>query len=305
VGHAQETLMQRARLNIALAVVFAGLGAAIFFSQKKEEKKPPLTSLTADSISQVTLEHPDAPAIKLEKQNGTWMLTEPIQSEVDKFEVNGILSLATQEQRSTVDPAQTKLSDLELDPPNYTATLNDVKLLMGGMEPLQYQRYIKIGDKIVLTDDPPSAALDKDYSDLVSKSLLPEGVEIQKIEAPGLTLSRDTEKWVLTPADPKASADQLQKLADGWKNARALWNELDVNAKTAKGDIVTVTLKDRTLRFVVVSRDPQLQLVRPELGVRFNLGKDQVEQLLKLPAPPPQEAPKPVDDAAAAGEQSK
>src|SRR5882757_9002779 len=180
--------MQRARLNLVLGVVLAGLGMAVFFSQKKEETKPPLTSLTADSIQRVSIEHPDAAAIKLEKNNGSWMLTEPVQAEADKFEVNGALSLATLEQKKTVDPAAVKLADLGLDPPQYVVTLNDTKLLMGGTEPLAFQRYIKVGNTIALTDDPPSAALDKDYSDLVSKSVLPENSEIQKIELPSLTL---------------------------------------------------------------------------------------------------------------------
>ena len=288
--------MQRVRLNLVLGVVLVGLGIAVFFSQKKEEPKPPLTSLTAESINKISIEHPDAAVIKLEKKNGGWVLTEPVQVDADKFEVNGALSLATLEQKKTVDPAAVKLADLGLDPPQYMVTLNDTKLLMGGTEPLAFQRYIKVGNIIALTDDPPSAALDKDYSDLVSKSVLPENSEIQKIELPSLTLAKDASgKWQLSPPDAKATADQMQKLADGWKNARALWNELD-EKKDAKGDAITVTLKDRALKFIVVTREPQLQLERPELGVRFNLGKDQVEKLLQLPPEEKKEEGKPAPE---------
>src|SRR4051812_2336113 len=124
--------MQRQRLNIALAVVLVALAAGIYFSQKKEEKKPPLTTLTADAINTVLIEHPEAPAIKLEKQaDSNWKLTEPVQAIADKFEISGILNLATLEQKKTLAPATVKLADLGLDPPEYTVTVNGVKLAIG------------------------------------------------------------------------------------------------------------------------------------------------------------------------------
>lgn len=294
--------MKRTRLNLVLAVVVAGLGAAIFFSQKPEEKKPPLTTLVPENISHVTIEHPGAAAIKLEKHNGVWMLVEPVKTEADKLEVNGILALATLERKTTLDPADVKLADLGLDPPQYSVTLDGQKLLLGTLEPLQFQRYIKLGETIALTDDPPSAALDQDYSDLVNKSIVPEGGELARIEIPKLTLEKAADgKWFLSPPDPAAGADQMEKLAQSWKNAKSLWNERDANAGQAKGDVAMITLKDgRTLKFLVVSRDPQLVLERADLGVKFNLSKALADELLKLPEPPP--PPKAADPAAAATE---
>jgi hypothetical protein len=187
-----------------------------------------------------------------------------------------------------VSPADVKLADLGLEPPQYTVALDEQKLLIGTLEPLQFQRYIKLGDTIALTDDPPSAALDQDYSDLVNKAIVPEGAEIAKIELPKLTLEKAADgKWFLSPPDPAAGADQIEKLAQAWRNAKSLWNELDANAKDAKGDGVSVALKDgRVLKFLVVSRDPQLVLERQDLGVKFNLSKALADDLLKLPPPP-------------------
>ncbi len=296
--------MQRSRLNIALAVVLVGLAAGIFFSQKKEEKKPPLTTLTPETINTVLIEHPDAPAIKLEKRaDGGWKLTQPVQAVADKFEINGILNLATLEQKKTIAPATVKLADLGLAPPEYTVTLNNLKLAIGGMEPIQFQRYIENGDVIALTDDPPSAALDKDYADLVSKSLLPENADIQKIEVPGLTVEKSADgKWSVTPLDEKVSADQIQKFVDGWKSARSLWNELDTKeGKDAKGELVTITLKDGVMKLLVVAREPQLQIDRPDIGVKFNLSKALSDEILKLPSPPPT-APAPTTPALPAPE---
>lgn len=283
--------MRRAQLNLALGAVLIALGIGVYLSRDKEEKKPPLTPLTAETVDRITIAHPQQPAIKLEKNDAGWRLTEPVQAEADKFEVNGVLSLATLEQKTTLPAAEVNVADLGLDPPAYTVTLNSVSLEMGGVEPIQFQRYIRVGDTIALTDDPPSAALDANYSDLVSKSLLPESAEIVKLELPGLTLAKDMQdRWQTTPPQPKSSADSIQKLADGWKNARSLWNEM-ADAAPAGGETVAVTLKDGALlRFVIVGRDPQFQLVRPELNVKFNLSRSLADELLKLAEPPKEEA---------------
>lgn len=275
--------MKRSQLNAGLLIISLGLATTVFFSQKKEEKGAPLTTLTAETVNKIVLDHPGSPAVKLEKKNGQWKITEPVQSDADALEVNGILALATMETKSTLELAQVKLPELGLEPPQYRVTLNDQVLEFGGSEPLKFSRYIKTGGKIALTDDPPSAALDADYSDLVVKELLPANAKITQIQLPGFAITADSNKgWTLTPDDPKAKAEQKQKLVDGWKNARAMWNAAEP-AEDSKGDSVIVTLKDREVKFIVAERDPQLVLVRPDLKIRYTLSKALEEELLKLP----------------------
>lgn len=277
--------MKRTHLNLALAAVALGLGVAVFFSQKKEEKGPPLTALKADQLARIAIEHPGAPAIRMEKQPGGWFLTEPVKAEVDEFEINALVSLATAEAKDKVEGA--RLPELELEPPRYTITLDDVAIAFGGVEPLQYRRYVKVGETVSTIEDPPSAALDKDYADLVAKGLFPGGAEIERIQLPKLTLARADGKWAVAPADPRAGADQMQQLADSWKNARAMWNE-PAKGAPPKGDRVKVTLKDGGVReFVVAATDPQFKLFRPDLNVNLVLSKALADEMLKLPAPPP------------------
>jgi hypothetical protein len=295
--------MKRTQLNLALLVVAAGLGVAVFFSQKKEEKGPPLTAIEPGALTRIALEHPGVPAIRLEKRDGGWFFTEPVQGEVDELEVNALVSLAGTERKETLEGA--KLAELELDPPRYTVTLNDTPIAFGGVEPLNYRRYVKVGDIVGLIDDPPSAALDRDYADLVAKSLVPAAAAIERIELPKLTLAQADGKWTLSPADPKAGADQMQKLADAWKNARAMWNESAPQAPPAKAERVKVTLKDGSVReFVVAATEPQFKLYRPELRVNLVLSKALADELLKLPDPPPPEPATAPGEAGAAAPDS-
>lgn len=286
--------MKRAQLNLVLLVAAAGLGAVVYFSQEEEKKGAPLTALSADGINKIRIEHPGSPALQLEKQGSQWQLIEPVKALVDPIEINGVLSLATLERKRELNLSDVKPENLGLAPPAYSITLNDQKLEMGGEEPIEFRRYVLVNGTVALVDNPPSTALDADYSDLVSKQLIPEGAEIQSIALPGLDLSRTADgKWQLSPPQAGASADQMQKLADGWKNARSMWNAAET-ADSFKGDVVTVTLKDQSLRFIVAEREPQLVLVRPDLKVRYTLSKALEEELLKLPAEKkPEEAPKP------------
>lgn len=286
--------MQRQTLNLVLSAAVLALGAAVFLSQKKEEKGPPLTALTGATLHHVVIEHPGAPAIVLSKQDARWQIDAPVKIAADPFETNAFAALATQPVKTTLDPAQVTLKELGLDPPAYTVTLNDQKIAFGGKQPLNAERYLLVNGKPVLVDDPPDAALDADYTDLVSKALLPEHAVIQSIALPGQAIARaaDGKGWTLNPEHAEVGADARQKLIDGWQSVHAMWNAA-LPKDGAKGDEVTVTLKDgAALRFVVTARDPQFVIARPDIGVSYTLSKQLVDELLKLPEPP-QPAAKP------------
>lgn len=276
--------MKRSHLNLALLVVAGGLGAAVWFAQEKEEKGPPLTALKPDNITRIAVEHPGQPAIKLEKTGANWVLVEPVKSATDKYEIGGILSLAELEVKSTLD-AGVDRSELELDPPKYTVTLDDTRIALGGTEPIKFRRYVESGGVIGLVDDPPSAALDADFSDLISKSVVPEGASLKKIELPGLVLEKNAEGTWSSPQQGDAKPAQLAQLAESWRSATALWNAADP-PEGSSGDAVKLTLDDGgVIELVVHARDPQLVLARKDLRVRYTLSKVLDEELFKIPAP--------------------
>ncbi|MGH8443815.1 MAG: DUF4340 domain-containing protein, partial [Solimonas sp.] len=145
--------MNRMYLNAGLVLVVAGLAAAIHFTQKKEEKGAPLTTLAADAVKTIAIEHPGQPTVKLQKDGMLWKLVEPVQSTTDPFEVATLVNLAAQETRRTLPLADVKLAELKLDPPQFTITLNDQTLGFGDLEPLEYRRYVRHGDTVALIDD--------------------------------------------------------------------------------------------------------------------------------------------------------
>ena len=276
--------MKRTHLNAGLAVVVAGLAVAVWFGQKKDEdKKPPLTSLAPAAVETIAIEHQGSPTIKLVRQNGAWMLTAPVQAEVDPFEVNALVGLADTGLQQKLSEGD--LKELGLAPARYRVTINDQTIDFGGEEPLKYRRYVLVNSKeLGLINDPGSAAFDADYSDLVAKNLLPANAEITRIAAPGLSLEKTAAGVWNSPDHPEAKPEQLLALVNAWKNAKAMFNGA-LDPEDIKAEPVTLTLADgRTLGFNIAARDPQLVLARPELGVRYTLAKTDADTLLKLGA---------------------
>lgn len=282
--------MKRTYLNLALALLVLAVGAALYFTRSKPPAaKPPLTSLEPAQIDHIVIAHPKAKPVVLERRGARWRLTQPVSVAADPYEVNSVLDLARLPREETLPLKGLKLSELGLDPPRYTVKLNDVTIKVGEVEPLRYRRYMQVGDTVALVDNPPSAALGSDYADLVSKTLVPAGARIEKIELPGVTVGRsaDGKGWQITPADPHAAADAADRLATAWSEASAMWTKLAPKDAKLPTDAATVTidLSGRpALHFVVVKRDPQLVLQRDDIGIRYALGKDQADKLLKLAA---------------------
>ncbi|NKF21215.1 DUF4340 domain-containing protein [Solimonas marina] len=283
--------MKRAYLNVVLLIIVVGLGAAIFFTQKKDHKGPPLTALKADAVTHVSIAHPGKPTIELVKQGKDWTLTAPVQSPADPFEVASVVNLATQQTQRTLKDSDVKLSELKLDPPQYTITLNDQKLEFGDTDPIDHRRYVKNGKTVSLIDDPPETAVDADYSNLVSKELLPTGTQLTKIEVPGFTVSlgADGKTWTQTPATDGVTTDEISHFVSSWEGARSMWNAAMPDGADAdsKGQPITLTTKDgKTVQLVLVNEKPQLTIDRPDLKVRYSLSKADDQSLLTIPPAP-------------------
>ncbi|MDP9140777.1 MAG: DUF4340 domain-containing protein [Pseudomonadota bacterium] len=274
--------MSRARLNIVLVGVLAGLGAVVWFTREKPEVLPPLTTLTADTLKQIVIEHPGAPLLRLEKQDEQWQIVAPVKAPTDPLEVAGLISLTTSNVERSLPLAEVSLAELGLEPPGYTVTLNDQLLAFGANEPIQARRYIRTGDHVALVSDPPSAALDADYSDLVAKPLLPEGAKIVRIEVPGLTVSRNAEGTWAADTQPDASAEKLQAFVDNWRKARSMWNAAMPADGASGGQAIRIVLEDGEIQLRLAATEPQLQIDRPEYGVRYAVSKAEEAGLLTL-----------------------
>lgn len=292
--------MNRKTLNLLLGVVAIGLVGLAAYKQRVDDVKrtpakgAPLTALAKPAIEHIALRHPGAAEIRLERKDGRWQLTAPVAALADGIEVDKLLSLASAETRDTLDLATIKRQDFGLDPAGYTLTLNDTVLAFGDIEQIKYLRYVEVDpgkpdDKLALIADPDAGVLDSDYTDLVSKTLLPAAPAISGIELPGLKVEHTASGWTTQPADQNATQDALQSFVDAWTHASAVRTEApSAPPGESKHLLATISFADGSRRsFGIADRDPQLILDDAALKVRYRFAPDLSKQLLALPKPPP------------------
>lgn len=286
--------MNRNQLNLALLALVGGLTLTVVLTQEEETPKLPLVGLEPSAIERIAVRHPDADEILLQRQAGQWRLTAPGEAAAEAIEVSALTDLAALESERQLAVADVDLAQLGLAPPKYEIQLNDALLQFGGIEPLEHERYIRVGDTIHLVGDPPSAALDSDPSDLVSKQLLPAGRQIVGLVLPEFQLHRgEAAGWTMSPPQTEpASADQMQALIDAWGRARALWNQSPDDEVDYRGKPEIQLLLDdgSQVDLVLVDREPQLILAQPKAGVHHHLSKALADELLALPEPEAAEA---------------
>ena len=279
--------MKRKHLNLLLVTIALGLVVAVYFSREKPE--PPLPSLTVlnnADINRILIQHSGSPDIRLEKRNNVWWLAAPVETRAETVEVAAILDLAARPSQRRYAIAELDLSEVGLAKPDWSVQLNDVRIEFGGLDPIESHRYVRQGDTVHLVEDPPSAALDADYSDLVARRLLPADARVNRVQLPGMTLSRnDKSGWRVAPASADQGADAAQQLIDAWQQAQAMWITTLDRKKSAQGT-VQIQAGDEDLRFVILDRKDQLILARPELGVQFTLSKTLDNDLFEFKPPP-------------------
>jgi hypothetical protein len=280
----------RTWLNLGLLILAGALAIVAVYlpGVKKPAPLPALTSLTPAAITSIRIERKAQPAIALKKEASGWRLTEPLQLPANTVVVESLLGLTQAASHAQWVAASLDLEKFKLKSPRIRVRLNDVELGFGDTEPLEGRRYVLAGNTVHLITDGYYPKLIAPPASFVSLALLPGPARLEDIELPGLTLTHDAQGW---SAQPGASPDAVNTLVQEWTAAQAL-QVRPYNAPASQIKLVeTITLRQEgtqpPLRFIIVSRAPELILARPELGVQYHLPQDAAQRLLMLPAAGP------------------
>lgn len=282
--------MKRKQLNLLLIGVAALLLLVVVLSIEEVEEPTPLTTLDSEAITRIEVRHPDKPAIKLQKSEQGWALVSPVQVMADQLQVSALTNLAYRETSLQYPAAEVDLAKLGLNPAKWVIQLDGTELHFGNKEPVEERRYVRVGDTVFLASDPPSTALDGDYSDLVHAKLMPEGTAaITGIQTPKLQLKQVSEtEWTVEPKSADFGPDARAKLLAHWENARSLWRGSydPATDKIQDGDYIRVSFGDQQVEYQVIERDPQLKLLRKDLDVVYTLAPKYGTDLFELQKPP-------------------
>lgn len=290
-------MKSRLVLNLVLLVVVAILGAlAILEPGKKKADTAPIARVDENTLTSITLKNKDT--IVFEKKDGHWRITSPIQAPANEIRVRQLIGIAQSHSEADYPVTPADLGKFELTPPKATLILGTTTLVFGGSDPINLRRYVQSGETLHLVNDNFFHHLMASATDYVDKKLLPENAKVREMNLPGLKASLGQDgKWTKETTPPDAKAD-IPEMAALWATARAIdVKRLD---KPAQGDPVKIGLAEGgPVDFVIVQREPDVVLARPDLGLQYELTGTTARQLLNLPktdASPGSALQPPMDD---------
>lgn len=286
-------MRRRLTLNLTLAGLVIVLGAVLWLDQPEKKPPPqPITRLTMAEIERVTIQFPDAEKfpnakpIRLERTADGWMLRAPVDARVRAAAMDQVLKLAERKSKRKVKPSEVDPGAIGLASPFAKVTFNQTTVVLGATEPIHDRTYVRVGDTIHLIVSPNTAVLNTNYSDLVSWRLLPKDVTIKRLELPHATITPDGNGgWTVAAKNGDYSAKAAARTVDLWKRTRAMFVEPATGDKQAHGRVTITTARHGKLVFEIISRDPQLLLRRPEIGILFHVAGNRMAPLLKLQHP--------------------
>ena len=277
----------RNQLNLILLVVIAILVAVVVYEPGKHATpEVKLTKLAKSAITRIDITHIGAKKIVLEKKDGKWRMLEPYAMPANAFKVEAITELA--EAKSTAQYPIKQGEDLKpygLDTPRLSVVFNDnTKLEFGGTESLKHQRYIRSDDTLHLIFDRYYYNLSATAAEYVDHTLLPGQPHISKLVLPGLTLSKQGDKWLAQPPIEQLSNDQVNELLDNWTSAHATALLDYTPAKSPEQVQVFLKGQDKPLVFDVIHEKDAIALGRADIGLQYKFTEDIGKSLLTLPA---------------------
>jgi len=262
-------------INILLLVAIGALSLVAHFMPGTDEQPDtvPITSLSKDQLRRIHINRPiREDLVLLKNAAGNWDIDRTPALPADRLQMNALLNLAEQPAVRSYPAADLELSQLQLDPPYATVFLNDTAVELGNLDPIEGLRYVRIADRVHLIPDNYIQLIELSYTQFVRRRLFENGARIESITLPGISLHKTEQKWNVEPAQ-EVSADELQAFIDRWQAATSF--NIQAADTTAEGsETVEIKLADNAnhIKFLISSREPELVLVRPDLGIQYRMG---------------------------------
>lgn len=277
----------RRLLNLGLLLLLIVLGLLAYFEpgHSPPPAAQPLLALPASAIEHIAIERRGKTSIQLEKNQGRWTLRAPFQATADEQHLGTLLRLARTPSLKRIPLADQPLAHFGLEEPEITLHINDQRLEFGAKTALDNRRYLRQGEWVHIIEDVAYYYLLGPAAGFASKALLPEHPMPVELELPdGLHLLWKGGTWQEQSGAPLPAPDRLNALIDNWRYAQAL-ALTPVQTLPQNAPVIRLLPKGgEPIRWLIAQREPELVLLRPDLGLAYHFAAEAAQQLL---APPP------------------
>ena len=211
----KKSFQRRWSLNLALLVIVIALFLLVNVDQEPEQVRPQTIAehLPAE-VNVIHIDKPGKQTISLQRANGHWELTKPFKSRADQNMVGRLLAITRLEISSIIGDDAINIEHTGLAQPVATVTFNDVPIIFGSPQPVGQQRYIKLGNKVMLVADQHAGQLKTASITYVDRQLVPSGSKVKRLLIDGqeIDLTTDTSplnQWLSMKASWLSRAPEL------------------------------------------------------------------------------------------------
>lgn len=273
-------------LNLALLVVVAGIGLALYLAPASpganSGKKAPVSAIDPGNIQHISITFPARAAVELQKQDGHWRLRQPYAARASDEAVAQILAVLAASAGEKLPG--TDLAPYDLDHPALRLKLDQLELDFGTHNPIDGRQYVLVQGAIYLLDSVYSEAAAIQVTELISKRLLgfDEAIvgfdfsHLEQWQPGGLRLDRADKQWKVSLPAAKPNQKELDEWFDeNWKTATGVSVEpYQPDSKTPHPFFVVKLANGKTVRFDKLRESPEVQLGRPDEGLLYHIPAD-------------------------------
>jgi hypothetical protein len=280
-------MSSRNLLNLALALLLAGLIALVVYEPGKEVAEVPQKLFKQPAtVQQIVIEQAGRDAFKLQRSasTGDWQMTAPLKAPANSARIEQLLEVQNATSHARYAATADLLAQFHLRDPALIIRLDNTVLRFGTTDALKGHRYLQLGDTVHLITDRYSHLVRGELTQLLSPRLLPADSNLTSLRLPGIHLQQRDGNWRIDGQPAEISTDRIQQLLDEWRHARAL--KVSRSTATAAQDFVELRteLDASPLRFGLQRTADEIIFSRDDLGLSYHFSHESGERLLELPA---------------------
>jgi hypothetical protein len=272
-------------VNLLLLMTMVALGLVALYEPgiDKPAEAQAITALTAGQVERIHINRPLRDDLILVKHaQGDWWIDRATPLPADDFKVRALTGLVEQKPLRSYPATELQLADLQLDPPYAAAIFNDIAIEFGNLEPIDDLRYVRVNDRVHLIPDNYLQLMETSFTQFVRNRLFDAKSRVTAVQLPGLLVRETDNDWATEPPQ-QLSADILQQFLSIWQEAQAI--AVQAGNPELDGEPVDISLAGaaQPVRFLIIAREPELILARPDYGIQYRMG-NRAEALLTLDA---------------------
>jgi hypothetical protein len=146
-------------LLLALAVAMLGGGVYAELERERALAVQPLTTLDPAGVQRLEIRCRDCTTRRFEREASGWRMLEPYAQAANADSVVHLLAVARAPVRTRAKLADYDATKLGLAPPQFTLTFDQTIVEIGNEDPIEHDRYVKLGDELLRVPDRFSARL--------------------------------------------------------------------------------------------------------------------------------------------------